>query len=158
MRILGIDPGIAITGWSILDFDEKGTPHAVDYGAILTKKDLTVSQRLEEVYTDMLEILKKFKPDICGMETLLFTKNVNTGIVVGEARGVILLAVQKYKLPIYEFNPLQVKNAVSGYGKADKKQVQKNVKILCNLDEIPKPDDVADAIAVAIACYGHTRL
>lgn len=158
MRILGIDPGIAITGWSILDFDDKGNPHAVDYGAILTDKGLTVSQRLEELYRDMREILKKFKPDICGMEILLFTKNVKTGIVVGEARGIVLLAIEQSKLPVYEFTPQQVKMSVSGYGKADKKQVQRNVKMLCNLDEIPKPDDVADAIAVAIACYGSSRL
>jgi len=158
MRILGIDPGLAITGWSIIDFDENGVPNAIDYGAIFTEKDLSVSQRLKEIYTDMRKILVKYKPDICGIETLLFYNNAKTAIVVGEARGVILLVIEESNLPIHEFTPLQVKSSVSGYGKADKKQVQENVKILCKLEEIPKPDDVADAIAIAIACFDRQRM
>jgi crossover junction endodeoxyribonuclease RuvC len=158
MRILGIDPGIAITGWAIIDFDDNGKPNPVDYGAIFTEKGLTVSQRLEEVYGDMREILEKYTPEICGIETLLFAKNVKTGIVVGEARGVVLLAVEQSKLPVYEFTPPQVKSSISGYGRADKKQVQKNVQLICQLDEIPKPDDVADAMAVAIACFDRLKM
>ena len=158
MRILGIDPGLAITGWSIIDFDEQGQPSAIDYGTILTKKDFSVSQRLKEIYTDMREILLKYKPDICGIETLLFYNNAKTAIVVGEARGVVLLAIEESNLPIHEFTPLQVKSSISGYGKADKKQVQENVKMICRLEEIPKPDDVADAIAIAIACFDRQRM
>jgi crossover junction endodeoxyribonuclease RuvC len=158
MRILGIDPGIAITGWSIIDFDNDGKPNPIDYGAIFTEKGLTVSERLGELYTDIKEILSKYTPEVCGIETLLFAKNAKTGIVVGEARGVILLAVEQSLLPVYEFTPLQVKSSISGYGRADKKQVQRNVQLICDLDEIPKPDDVADAIAVAIACFDRLRM
>lgn len=158
MRILGIDPGLAITGWSIVDFDDSGIPHATDYGAILTEKGLTVSQRLKEIYHDMKSIVSEFKPDMCGIETLLFYNNAKTAIVVGEARGVVLLALEEGNLPVHEFTPLQVKSSISGYGKANKKQVQENVKLICNLNEIPKPDDVADAIAIAIACFDRYKM
>lgn len=151
MRILGIDPGLATTGWAIVDFDSKGNPCPVDYGAILTPKGLTVSARLEEIYVDLKSLIKKFKPELAGVETLIFCNNLKTAISVGEARGVVLLALQEGNLPIKEFTPLQVKSAVTGYGKATKRQVQENIKMLCNLEEIPKPDDAADAIAVAIA-------
>lgn len=157
MRILGIDPGLAITGWAIVDF-EKGTPKAIDYGSILTEKGKTVFERLSEIYKDLNGILDEFKPEYCGIETLLFYNNAKTAIVVGEARGVILLALQEHLIPIREFTPLQVKSSISGYGKATKKQVQENVKIICNLDEIPKPDDVADALAVAIACSDRLKM
>ena len=158
MKVLGIDPGIAITGWAIIDFDESGKPTPIDYGAVFTEKGLTVSQRLGELYTDIKEILSRYNPEICGIETLLFAKNAKTGIIVGEARGVVLLAIEQYSLPIYEFTPLQVKSSISGYGRADKKQVQKNVKMICNLDEIPQPDDVADAMAIAIACFDRFKI
>ncbi len=158
MRILGIDPGLAITGWSIVDFDENGQPNAVDYGAILTEKGLSVSQRLKEIHIDIRKILVKYKPDMCGIETLLFYNNAKTAIVVGEARGVVLLAIEESNLPIHEFTPLQVKSSISGYGKANKKQVQENVRIICKLEEIPQPDDVADAIAVAIACFDRQKM
>ena len=151
MRILGIDPGLAIVGWAIVDFDKDLNPQPVDYGAIITDKGLNVSTRLKEIYEDMNEIVDKFKPEICGVETLLFYNNAKTAISVGEARGVVLLVLEDHGLPIYDFTPLQVKDAVTGYGKADKKQVQENVKRFCNLDSIPKPDDAADALAVAIA-------
>jgi len=151
MRILGIDPGLATTGWAIVDFDERGTPIPLDYGAILTEKGLTVSQRLQEIYSDINELIKIHKPDLAGVETLIFCNNAKTAIAVGESRGIVLLALEQNNLPMKEFTPLQVKNAVTGYGKADKKQVQENVKVLCNLKEIPKPDDAADAIAIAIA-------
>ena len=151
MRILGIDPGLAIVGWSVIDFDKDLNPTPIDYGAIITDKGLTVSTRLKEIYDDMHCILDKFKPEVCGIETLLFYNNAKTAIVVGEARGVVLLALEKFGIKIYEFTPLQVKDAVTGYGKADKRQVQENVKRFCKLDSIPKPDDTADAMAVAIA-------
>jgi crossover junction endodeoxyribonuclease RuvC len=151
MRILGIDPGLAIVGWAIVDFDKDLNPKPVDYGAIITDKGLDVSTRLKEIYEDMQEILNQFEPEVCGVETLLFYNNAKTAISVGEARGVVLLALEEFGLPIYDFTPLQVKDAVTGYGKADKKQVQENVKRFCKLESIPKPDDAADALAVAIA-------
>ena len=147
MRILGIDPGIAITGWSVIDFDKDGTPTPIDYGAIVTEKGLEVGVRLLEIYSDLNHILEEFKPEYCGLETLLFYNNAKTAIVVGEARGVILLCMEEHNIPVHEFTPLQVKSSISGYGKATKQQVQENVKMICKLDEIPKPDDVADAIA-----------
>ncbi|KUK77888.1 MAG: Holliday junction resolvase [candidate division WS6 bacterium 34_10] len=151
MRILGIDPGLAIVGWAIVDFDKDLNPTPVDYGAIITDKELNISTRLKEIYEDMHEIVEKFEPEACGVETLLFYNNAKTAISVGEARGVVLLVLEEYGLPIHDFTPLQVKDAVTGYGKADKKQVQENVKRFCNLESIPKPDDAADALAVAIA-------
>ena len=151
MRILGIDPGVATTGWAIIDFDKDNKPHPVDYGAIITAKELTISQRLEEIYKDLNELIIKFKPGYAGVETLLFCNNAKTAITVGEARGVVLLTLQQHNIPLKEFTPLQVKDAITGYGKADKRQVQENVKTICELDEIPKPDDAADALAIAIA-------
>lgn len=151
MRILGIDPGLATTGWAVVDFDNNGNPNPIDYGAISTPKGLRVSQRLLEIYSDMNELIKKFKPDLAGVETLIFCNNAKTAMSVGEARGVVLLALENNNVPFKEFTPLQVKSAITGYGKATKKQVQENVKRLCGLDSIPKPDDAADAIAVAIA-------
>jgi len=106
---------------------------------------------LVEIYDDMNSLIKRFKPEYAGVETLLFTNNAKTAMSVGEARGVVLLALEKNNIPIKEFTPPQVKNSITGYGKADKKQVQENVKMLCELEEIPKPDDAADAIAIAIA-------
>ncbi|NMC09001.1 crossover junction endodeoxyribonuclease RuvC [Candidatus Microgenomates bacterium] len=153
MRILGIDPGLATTGWAVVDFDTRGNPTPVDYGAVSTKKGLTVSQRLNEIYSDIHELIKTYKPELAGIETLIFCNNAKTAIAVGEARGIVLLVLEQHNIPIKEFTPLQVKNAVTGYGKADKKQVQENVRVLCNLKEIPKPDDAADAIAIAIASY-----
>lgn len=151
MRILGIDPGLAIVGWAVLDFDKDLNPTPVDYGAITTSKSLSLSSRLKEIYDDLHSILKEFKPEVCGIETLLFYNNAKTAIVVGEARGVVLLALEEFGIKTYDFTPLQVKDAVTGYGKADKRQVQENIKRFCNLKSIPKPDDTADAIAVAIA-------
>jgi crossover junction endodeoxyribonuclease RuvC len=153
MRILGIDPGLATTGWAVVDFDNNGNPTAIDFGAITTKKGLTVSNRLLEIYEDLNELVEKFDPELAGVETLLFCKNITSAMSVGEARGVVRLALEKSNIPIKEFTPLQVKDAVTGYGKATKKQVQENVMRFCNLESIPKPDDAADAIAVAIATF-----
>jgi crossover junction endodeoxyribonuclease RuvC len=151
IRIIGIDPGLATTGWSVVEFDNDSKPHVLDYGCITTKKGLTVSERLCEIYQDVLELVKEYKPEYAGMETLLFYNNQKTAISVGEARGVVLLALEQSNLPLSEMTPLQVKSTVTGYGKADKKQVQEAVKMLCSMDELPKPDDAADAIAIAIA-------
>ena len=151
IRIIGIDPGLAITGWSIVEFDKDSNPSVVDYGCITTEKGLSVSSRLKEIYSDILELVKKYKPEYAGMETLLFYNNQKTAISVGEARGVVLLALEQFSLPLKEMTPLQVKSTVTGYGQAKKKQVQEAVQMLCNMEELPKPDDAADAIAVAIA-------
>jgi len=158
MRILGIDPGLAITGWAIVDFDKKGNIDLIDFGAIFTKKGVEVKDRLKDIYNDMHELLEKFKPEICGIETLLFYNNAKTAIVVGEARGVVLLTLSEKNLSVYEFTPLQVKSSITGYGKATKKQVQENVKTICKLDSLPKPDDAADAVAVAIACFDRMKM
>jgi len=158
MRILGIDPGLAITGWAIVDFDKKGNIDLIDFGAIFTKKRVEVKDRLKDIYNDMHELLEKFKPEICGIETLLFYNNAKTAIVVGEARGVVLLTLSEKNLSVYEFTPLQVKSSITGYGKATKKQVQENVKTICKLDSLPKPDDAADAVAVAIACFDRMKM
>ncbi len=153
MRILGIDPGLATTGWAVVDFDKDGKPDPVDYGAITTPKDMETSQRLVEIYEDMKELVKKFKPESAGIETLIFCNNITSAMFVAEARGIVRLVLEQNRIPIKEFTPLQVKDAVTGYGKAGKKQVQESVKMLCNPESIPKPDDAADAIAVAIASY-----
>ncbi|KUK67313.1 MAG: Holliday junction resolvase [candidate division WS6 bacterium 36_33] len=153
MRILGIDPGLATTGWAVVDFNKDGKPNPVDYGAITTPKEMETSQRLAEIYEDMIELVRKFKPESAGIETLIFCNNITSAMFVAEARGIVRLVLEQNNIPIKEFTPLQVKDAVTGYGKAGKKQVQESVKMLCNLESVPKPDDAADAIAVAIASY-----
>lgn len=155
MKILGIDPGYALVGWAVVEYekDSSSKPKVVDYGVIETAKELELPERLNEIYYDLVEIIAKFKPDAVGIEGLVFYKNITTGMAVAEARGVIVLAAHQAGLPIRTVAPTQVKNAVSGYGKATKKQMQENVKLICELDEIPKPDDAADAVAVALTAY-----
>ncbi|HVX93113.1 MAG TPA: crossover junction endodeoxyribonuclease RuvC [Candidatus Dojkabacteria bacterium] len=157
MRIIGIDPGLATTGWSIVDFDNN-QPHVVDFGIISTEKGVPNPARLFEIQHDLNEIINKYKPQYSGVEMLLFQNNAKTAMAVGEARGVVLFTLESNNIEIYQFTPLQVKNSITGSGKADKKQVQENVKILCNLDKIPKPDDAADAIAIAVTCYDSLKM
>lgn len=154
MRILGIDPGVATTGWGVIDEVRTGTNGVtmVEYGVIETSKVLAQQDRLLELRSDLLGIIEEFKPDYMGIELLYFCRNVTTAIKVGEARGVVLLAAAEHKVPIREFTPLQVKDAVCGYGKAPKRQVQEMVQSILELDDIPRPDDAADGLAVAIAC------
>jgi crossover junction endodeoxyribonuclease RuvC len=147
-RILGIDPGFARTGWGIIEAGSR--IDVVDYGCIETHKGMDYSDRLISLSKELNRIIKKHKPELAGVEQLFFVKNVKTGIQVGEARGIIILTLAQGKLPICEFTPLQIKQAVAGYGNADKGQVQRMVKTLLNLKTIPKPDDAADALAVAI--------
>lgn len=151
LRIIGIDPGLATTGWAIVDFDGSSNPNVIDYGCITTKKGLTISQRLKEIHDDLNKLIEKYNPEYAGIETLLFYNNQKTAIAVGEARGVVLLVLEQKGVPIKEMTPLQVKNSITGYGQAKKKQVQEAVKILCGMEELPKPDDAADAIAIAMA-------
>lgn len=154
MIILGIDPGIAIVGYSIVECNGNKF-RAIDYGCIKTESNLLFPERIKIIYDRLIEIIEKYKPDDLAVEELFFNKNVKTAIKVGQARGVEILAAVNQGLEIYEYTPLQIKQAVVGYGRADKNQVQEMVKILLNLKEKPKPDDVADALAVAI-CHGSS--
>lgn len=152
MIILGIDPGLAIVGYSIVECIGNNFT-AIEYGCIRTDSKLLFPDRIKIIYDSLIEIINKYDPDDLAIEELFFNKNVKTAIKVGQARGVEILAGVNSGLDIYEYTPLQIKQAVVGYGRADKNQVQEMVKILLNLDEKPKPDDVADALAVAI-CHG----
>lgn len=149
MRILGIDPGTAIVGFSIIEYENKKI-NLLDYGCIYTDKNLPMEERLLEIFNGIEDIIKKYSPEHMAIEELFYFKNNKTVISVGEARGVILLAGKKNGLSIQGYTPLQVKIGITGYGKADKKQVQLMVKTLLKMKEIPKPDDAADAIAIAI--------
>jgi crossover junction endodeoxyribonuclease RuvC len=154
VRILGIDPGIAITGWGVLDVGAKSINDLKlrDYGVIRTAKELAHGERLREIYDDMKEIIERFDPEVIAVEKLYFCNNAKTAISVGEARGIVLLAATEANLRLFEFTPLEIKDSVCGYGKADKKQVQKMVASILSMQEIPKPDDAADGLAVAICC------
>ncbi len=154
MRILGIDPGYAIVGYGVLDYD-RNRFSVVNYGAITTEAGRPFDSRLKEIYDDMCSLLDMAKPDCMSIERLYFTNNKTTGIDVAQARGVIMLAAAQRGIEIYEYTPLQVKQAVVGYGRAEKHQVQEMVKNILNLKEVPKPDDTADAVALAI-CHGHS--
>lgn len=153
MRILGIDPGYAIVGYGVVEV-KNGLYTPLEYGAVTTKAGEEFALRLKEIYEGMAEILAAYKPQAAAVEKLYFTNNKTTGIGVAEARGVILLALAQAKVPLFEYTPMQVKQAVTGYGKALKPQVQEMTRRLLKLSEIPKPDDTADALALAI-CHGQ---
>ncbi|MDY4592546.1 MAG: crossover junction endodeoxyribonuclease RuvC [Eubacteriales bacterium] len=157
MRILGIDPGLAIVGYGVIDSD-KGVYRPVDCGVINTPKELSLPERLELIYKGMGELIDTFKPDQVAIEELFFTKNITTGITVAEARGVILLACKQSGLPMFEYTPNQIKQSLTGYGKADKKQIQFMITRLLGLKAIPKPDDAADALAIALTHAQTNRL
>ena len=155
MIILGIDPGIAIVGYGIIEY-KNNKFKVIDYGAIFTPASTSTTKRLEKIYKGIDILIKNYNIDEVGIEELFFNKNVKTAITVAQARGVILLACSHNDKPIYEYTPLQVKQGVVGYGRAKKLQVQQMVEIILNLKEIPKPDDVADALAIAI-CHAHAN-
>jgi len=150
MRILGIDPGYAIVGWGVIDKDNRFNCQVVDYGAIITTKDQTFPERLEIIGKAMNKLIDEFKPDALAIEELFFNQNTTTAIAVAEARGVILYVCKQKNLDMYEYTPLQIKQALTGNGRAEKKQVQYMTKIMLKLKDVPKPDDTADAIAVAL--------
>lgn len=153
MRILGIDPGYAILGYGIVEM--KGNHFTVcGYGAITTDSTMEMSDRLKHLYTQLMEIIQEFQPDVASIEELFFNNNAKTAILVGQARGVAILACANSGLEINEYTPLQIKQSLVGYGRAEKKQVQTMVKAILNLKETPKPDDTADALAAAV-CHGH---
>lgn len=149
MRILGIDPGLAIVGFALIDV-EGNNYKPVDYGIIETYSTEDLPTRLSKIYNSMITIIDNYKPDEVAIEELFFNKNVKTAIEVGHARGVEVLACKNAGLEIYEYTPLQVKQSITGYGRATKKQMQETVKNLLNLKDIPKPDDAADALAISI--------
>ncbi|WP_422660183.1 crossover junction endodeoxyribonuclease RuvC [Paenibacillus sp. EC2-1] len=154
MRIMGIDPGIAIVGFGFVDkVGSKVTP--VQYGSIQTEAHTPDEERLKHVYDGMVQLIDKYKPEAVAFEKLFFNRNVTTAMSVSQARGVLILAAVQQGLPIAEYTPMQVKQAIVGYGKAEKKQVQEMVRMFLKLQSVPKPDDVADALAVAI-CHAHS--
>lgn len=157
MKILGIDPGIADTGWGVIEKNKKGEIKCLAYGSIKTSSKDDLISRLEKLNTELNSLIKEFKPEYAGVEQLFFNKNVKTALIVGQARGVVLLTLKLNKLKLCEFTPLQVKQAVSTYGRASKLQVQKMVKMLLGLKEIPYPDDAADALAVAICVASSNK-
>ena len=154
MIILGIDPGLATMGWGAISYDGV-KPKILDYGALITPPDMPMPQRLMSLYDGVEELCRRFDPDDIAMEELFFCKNVTTAIAVGEARGAAMVAMRKHTNNLFEYTPMQIKQAVTGYGKADKKQVQQMVKLLLNLPEIPRPDDAADGLAIAIT-HAHS--
>ncbi len=154
MRILGIDPGYAIVGYGVVDYN-KNKFKMIDYGAVITDAGVPFEIRLEKVYDGICEVIDKYSPEAISIEQLFFTTNQKTAIMVAQARGVIILAAMKKQVPVYEYTPLQVKQSVVGYGKAVKNQVMEMTRVILNLEKIPKPDDAADALAIAI-CHGHS--
>lgn len=148
MRILGIDPGTGIMGFGVIDADRQ--PRLVDAGVIRTKVKQPEPERLLAIYEGLQEIVAAAKPQVVSVEKLFFARNVTTAMSVSQARGVVLLVAQQHGLPIFEYTPMQIKMALTGYGKADKKQVQEMVRVLLRLKDIPKPDDCADALAAAL--------
>ncbi|GAE87053.1 crossover junction endodeoxyribonuclease RuvC [Acetivibrio straminisolvens] len=154
MIIMGIDPGFAITGYGIVKYEgNRFTP--VDYGAITTESSMELPKRLLILHNDLMEIIEKYKPAAISIEELFFNKNIKTALAVGHGRGVAVLAAAQSGIDVFEYTPIQVKQSIVGYGRAEKAQVQQMVKAILNLPAIPKPDDVADALAVAV-CHAHS--
>ncbi|NLL92061.1 MAG: crossover junction endodeoxyribonuclease RuvC [Ruminococcaceae bacterium] len=154
MRVIGIDPGYAIVGYGIVDYSNNSFK-TVCYGAIRTEAGIPFDQRLLKISDNLEKLFKRFNPDSMSIEKLFFTSNQKTVIDVSQARGVIVVTAAKYGIPVFEYTPLQVKQSVVGYGRAEKRQVMEMTKMMLGLKTIPKPDDAADALAVAI-CHSHT--
>ncbi len=154
MIVLGIDPGTAITGYGFID-EIGGETKAIAYGAITTPSDLPLPDRLVLIHRELGALIERYKPDHAAVEQLFFNKNVRTALAVGHARGVVMLTLAQANVRIFEYTPLEVKQAVTGSGRADKRQVQQMITLLLGLDKIPKPDDVADALAIAL-CHQHS--
>ena len=150
MRIIGIDPGTGILGFGVIDFVKGKKPKMVDAGVVTTPAHTPLDERLLDIYDSLTEIIKNTKPDCMSIEKLFFAQNITTAISVSHARGVAMLVGAKSKLPIHEYTPLQIKQTLTGYGRADKKQMQEMVRIHLGLKDVPKPDDCADALAAAI--------
>jgi crossover junction endodeoxyribonuclease RuvC len=158
MIIVGFDPGIATLGYGVIKTDKRGKPEMIDYGIVSTPKEENLAVRLCMLEKGVKQIIDKYKPDEIAIEELFFAKNVKTGIAVAHARGVVLLTCNKECGRIFEYTPLQIKQALTGYGRAEKKQIQAMVKTFLNLKAVPKPDDAADALAVALTHSRTNRL
>lgn len=156
MRIIGIDPGTGILGFGVIDVEKNGKLSMVDAGVIRTKKHQPLDERLEEIHKHLQDVIKQNRPSVMVVEKLFFAQNITTAISVSHARGVVMLAGKQAGLEIVEYTPLQIKQALTGYGRADKKQMQEMVRVLLGLKEVPKPDDCADALAAAIT-YATVR-
>ncbi|ADC91680.1 crossover junction endodeoxyribonuclease RuvC [Mageeibacillus indolicus] len=154
MIIMGVDPGYAITGYGILE-TKNNRLNPLDFGVLTTPARMPIERRLYKIHTGLIAIMREYNPAVLAVEELFFARNTTTAIGTAEARGIALLAAAQYKIPVFEYTPLQVKLAVTGYGKSEKRQVQSMVKLLLHLDEMPKPDDAADALAIAV-CQAHT--
>ena len=150
MRILGIDPGVATVGFGVIE-TQGGRQQMIQYGAITTPAGQPLAARLVQIAQDMETLINRFRPDEMSIEELFFSKNITTGIAVAHGRGIILCTAEKSGVPLYEYTPMQVKQAITGYGKAVKKQIQEMTRIMLHLESVPKPDDTADALGMAIA-------
>lgn len=154
MRILGIDPGIAIVGFGLIESD-RGTMRMLQYGAVTTEAGLPLATRLVQIEDDMRALIQQLRPDEIAIEELFFSKNITTGIAVAHGRGVVLCTAERLGVPIFEYTPMQVKQAVVGYGLAEKKQVMDMTRRLLKLKTVPRPDDAADALAIAL-CHARS--
>ncbi len=152
MRILGIDPGIGICGFGLIQATSRAGARALDFGAVTTEVDAPLPARLLELYDSLVQVFDECKPEVVAVEKLFFSKNVTTGIAVAEARGVVLLVAAQRGVPVYEYSPNQIKMSLTGYGAATKPQIEEMVRVHLGLEKKPKPDDAADALAVAITC------
>ncbi|MBQ7802391.1 crossover junction endodeoxyribonuclease RuvC [Candidatus Saccharibacteria bacterium] len=158
MRILGVDPGTGICGFGVLEVPKKGAPILIDSGAITTPPHTPLPERLMDIFDSLNEIIREDKPDCISIEKLFFMQNITTGISVAEARGVVMLVAAKAGLSIFEYSPNEIKKAMTGYGHADKKQMQEMVRVYLKMDKIIKPDDAADAVAAAIVHSMMTKV
>ena len=152
MKILGIDPGIGICGFGLIETTSHTKAQALDYGAVTTTIDAPLPERLLELYDSLCEVFEQTKPELVAVEKLFFSKNITTGIAVAEARGIVLLVAEQRKIPVYEYSPNEIKKSLTGYGAATKTQIEEMVRLHLGLSKKPKPDDAADALAVAITC------
>lgn len=157
MLVLGIDPGTATTGYGLVRETANGDLEAVAYGVITTPAKTPMQDRLRQLYDEITALITRYRPDAAAVETLFFGKNVTTAITVAQGRGVILLALAQAGLPMHEYKPAEIKQAIAGYGNAEKTQVQEMIRQLLNLDDIPRPDDAADGLGVAITDLNSTR-
>jgi crossover junction endodeoxyribonuclease RuvC len=157
MRILGIDPGLATTGFAVLEMNAKKEKKLLTVGVLRTAAKRPLGERLKEIHTDISEIIRDYKPSICSIEQIFFSKNVTTGIQVSHARGVIILALEEAGLMVHEISPSAMKRALTGDGRADKKAIQKMVMLELNLKQVPKPDDAADALSLALTLAATIR-
>lgn len=157
MRVIGIDPGTGILGFGVVDFQAHKNPQVIDVGVVTTPAHTKLKERLLDIYNSLNEIIETTHPDVMSIEKLFFARNITTAISVAEARGVVILVAALHNLPVFEYTPLQIKQTLTGYGRADKKQVQQMVKLHLNMQEVVKPDDAADALAAAITHSLMTR-